>query len=209
MKTKLLSSQKNIIHSSSWGKIQFRRALYRSHSLSRSSYYKWPFPDVLEEVYTQFLTEEAYSASSEPEPVLRAAITEELRAKLQLERCLPFPWGHSQEDNKNETTLHVCDKHLKGVWHCNNNTYLLQWRKTLFAKKPLLNSASESKKQEPTGRDQNYSPRPEPLSLEQNQRCPSCAPRERSGGIRLPQIYLSVCKRDFRVFDGRDTVRPR
>lgn len=209
MKTEVLNSQKSIIHSSSQGKIQFSRALYRSHSLSRSSYWRWPFPDVSEQVYIQLLIEEAYSACSEPEPALRAAITEELRPKLQLETCLPFPWGHSQEDNRNETTLHVCDEHCIGVWHWNNYTHLLQWIKPLFAEKPLLNSASESKEQERTGGDQNYSPRLEPLSLEQNKTCPSCAPREGSGGIRLPQICLSVYKRGFCAFSGRDTVRPR
>lgn len=62
----------------------------------------------------------------------------------------------------------------------------------VFAEKPLLNSTSESKEQEPTGIDQNYFPRPEPFSLEQNKRCCSCAPREWSGGIRLPQSVF-VC----------------
>lgn len=90
-------------------------------------------------------------------------------------------------------TLHVCDEHCKAVGHWNNNTYILQWKKpAVFAEKPLLNSTSESKEQEPTGGDQSYFPRREPLSLEQNKRYPSCAPRERSGGIRLPQVYLSV-----------------
>lgn len=115
MKTELLNSQKSAIHSSSQGQMQFRRALYRSHSLSRRSYYKRPFSDVSEEVYMQLLIEEAYSASSELEPVLRAAITEEVRARVQQESYLTFPWGHSQEDNKNETTLHVCEEHCKEV----------------------------------------------------------------------------------------------
>jgi len=30
-------------------------------------------------------------------PVLRAAITEEVRDSIQQESCLPFPWGHTQE----------------------------------------------------------------------------------------------------------------
>lgn len=166
--TKLLNSQKIIIHSWSQGQIQLR-----SHSLSRSSYYKFPFPDVLEEVYIQLLIEEAYSASSELEPDLRAAITEQMRAKLQQENCLPFSSGHSQEDNKNETTVYVCDEHCKALWHWNNNTYLLEWKKTpVFAEKQLLNSNSESKEQVRKG--PNDSQRLEPLSLGQNKRCPSC-----------------------------------
>lgn len=100
MKTKLLNSQKSLIHSSSQGQIQFRRALYRSHSLSRSSSYKWPILDVSEEVNIQLLIEKAYSAFSELEPVLRAAITEEVRAKLQQESFLPFPWGDSKRTTK-------------------------------------------------------------------------------------------------------------
>lgn len=64
----------------------------------------------------------------------------------------------------------------------------------MFAEESLVNSASESKEQEPIGRDQSYSPGLEPLSLEQNKGCPSCATGGRSGGIRLPQLYLSVSK---------------